>query len=141
MKVVIVTMKMSPPKIKRSSSISAGVNNSSRTKIWIVRRNMRRLVYISAQLTIYSLNWMMMTTVRMKVSKIIRLAGIFSPNYSYHPCHIGEVLINRYVLIQKLGWGHFSTVWLAKDFKYSSYVAIKIMKSAPHYLEASYDEV
>lgn len=45
------------------------------------------------------------------------------------------------MLIQKLGWGHFSTVWLAKDFKYSSYVAIKIMKSAKHYLEASYDEV
>ena len=60
---------------------------------------------------------------------------------SYHPCHIGEVLMNRYVLIQKLGWGHFSTVWLAKDFKYSTYVAVKIMKSAPHYLEASYDEV
>ena len=59
----------------------------------------------------------------------------------YHPCHIGEILINRYVLIQKLGWGHFSTVWLAKDFKYSTYVAIKIMKSAKHYLEASYDEV
>ena len=48
---------------------------------------------------------------------------------------------NRYVLIQKLGWGHFSTVWLAKDFKYSTYVAVKVMKSSPHYLEASYDEV
>jgi serine/threonine-protein kinase SRPK3 len=54
---------------------------------------------------------------------------------------VGEVLMNRYVLIQKLGWGHFSTVWLAKDFKYSTYVAVKIMKSAKHYLEASYDEV
>jgi len=59
----------------------------------------------------------------------------------YHPCHVGEVLINRYVLIQKLGWGHFSTVWLAKDFKYGNYAAVKIMKSSPHYLEASYDEV
>lgn len=49
------------------------------------------------------------------------------------------MLINRYVLIQKLGWGHFSTVWLAKDFKYGTYVAVKVMKSAPHYLEASYD--
>jgi serine/threonine-protein kinase SRPK3 len=45
------------------------------------------------------------------------------------------------VLIQKLGWGHFSTVWLAKDFKYGTYVAVKVMKSAPHYLDASYDEV
>ncbi|CAD8188156.1 unnamed protein product [Paramecium octaurelia] len=59
----------------------------------------------------------------------------------YHPVHIGEVLLNRYVVIQKLGWGHFSTVWLAKDFKYETYVALKIQKSASHYLEAAYDEV
>lgn len=59
----------------------------------------------------------------------------------YHPVHIGEVLLNRYVVIQKLGWGHFSTVWLAKDFKYDTYVALKIQKSASHYLEAAYDEV
>ena len=48
---------------------------------------------------------------------------------------------NRYVIIQKLGWGHFSTVWLSKDFKHNNYVAIKIQKSAPHYMEAAYDEV
>lgn len=52
-----------------------------------------------------------------------------------------EVLIDRYVIIQKLGWGHFSTVWLSRDFKYDTYVAIKVQKSAPHYLEAAYDEV
>ena len=43
--------------------------------------------------------------------------------------------------MQKLGWGHFSTVWLAKDLKYNTFVAIKIQKSAQHYLEAAYDEV
>lgn len=43
--------------------------------------------------------------------------------------------------MQKLGWGHFSTVWLAKDIKYNTFVAIKIQKSAQHYLEAAYDEV
>ncbi|EAS00244.2 kinase domain protein (macronuclear) [Tetrahymena thermophila SB210] len=59
----------------------------------------------------------------------------------YHPVHIGEVINKRYVIIQKLGWGHFSTVWLSKDFKYDTYVALKIQKSAPHYLEAAYDEV
>lgn len=32
-------------------------------------------------------------------------------------------------------------MWLAKDFKYNTYVAIKVQKSAPHYLEAAYDEV
>ncbi|EAS03134.2 Serine/Threonine kinase (macronuclear) [Tetrahymena thermophila SB210] len=59
----------------------------------------------------------------------------------YHPVHIGEVVNKRYVVIQKIGWGHFSTVWLAKDFKYDTYVALKIQKSAPHYLEAAFDEV
>lgn len=59
----------------------------------------------------------------------------------YHPVHVGEVINNRYVVIQKIGWGHFSTVWLSKDFKYNNYVALKIQKSAPHYLEAAYDEV
>ena len=43
--------------------------------------------------------------------------------------------------MQKLGWGHFSTAWLAKDQKYNSFVAIKIQKSSQHYIEAAYDEV
>jgi len=59
----------------------------------------------------------------------------------YHPVHVGEILLCRYIIIQKLGWGHFSTVWLAKDIQYNTFVALKIQKSAPHYLEAAYDEV
>lgn len=59
----------------------------------------------------------------------------------YHTVYVGEVLIDRYVIMQKLGWGHFSTVWLARDFKYGTYVAIKVQKSANHYLDAAYDEV
>lgn len=55
--------------------------------------------------------------------------------------HVGEILLDRYIIIQKLGWGHFSTVWLTKDLKHNSYVAIKVQKSAQHYLEAAYDEV
>ena len=50
-------------------------------------------------------------------------------------------MVDRYVIIQKLGWGHFSTVWLAKDLKFNSYVALKVQKSASHYVEAAYDEV
>lgn len=80
--------------------------------------------------------------VRMKGSKIIILEGNIKYLIKrYHPVHIGEVLMGRYVIIQKLGWGHFSTVWLARDFKFETYVALKIQKSAPHYLEAAYDEV
>lgn len=52
-----------------------------------------------------------------------------------------EIYLDRYVIIQKLGWGHFSTVWLCKDLKYNTYVALKVQKSAQHYLEAAYDEV
>ena len=66
------------------------------------------------------------------------------PDYKiggYHPVHVGEILLDRYVIIQKLGWGHFSTVWLTKDLKHNSYVAMKVQKSAQHYLEAAYDEV
>ncbi len=59
----------------------------------------------------------------------------------YHPVHVGEIFMCRYIAIQKLGWGHFSTVWLAKDLKYNTFVALKVQKSAPHYLEAAYDEV
>lgn len=59
----------------------------------------------------------------------------------YHPVHIGEVYHNRYMVIQKLGWGHFSTVWLAKDIKFDTYIALKIQKSSQHYLDAAYDEV
>lgn len=36
----------------------------------------------------------------------------------YHPVHIGDTFSDgRYVVVRKLGWGHFSTVWLAKDTK------------------------
>ena len=66
------------------------------------------------------------------------------PDYKiggYHPVHVGEVFKERYIVIQKLGWGHFSTVWLAKDKKHDTYVALKVQKSAQHYIEAAYDEV
>lgn len=33
----------------------------------------------------------------------------------YHPVRIGNVFQGRYHVIRKLGWGHFSTVWLCMD--------------------------
>jgi serine/threonine protein kinase len=53
----------------------------------------------------------------------------------------------RYVVIKKLGWGHFSTVWMVKDRKAvqnnqkEQYFALKVQKSAEHYTEAAMDEV
>lgn len=66
------------------------------------------------------------------------------PDYKiggYHPVHLGEVMNDRYIIVQKLGWGHFSTVWLARDRKHDTYVALKVQKSASHYQEAAFDEV
>ncbi|PFH32728.1 putative cell-cycle-associated protein kinase SRPK [Besnoitia besnoiti] len=61
----------------------------------------------------------------------------------YHPVEIGEIYNRRYRIEAKLGWGHFSTVWLATDLQSSplEYVAIKFQKSAKHYTEAAVDEV
>lgn len=35
----------------------------------------------------------------------------------YHPVKIRDVFNNRYHVIRKLGWGHFSTVWLCWDLQ------------------------
>jgi len=59
----------------------------------------------------------------------------------YHPVTVGEVYNGRYQVIAKLGWGHFSTVWLCQDMSYNRFVAMKVQKSAPHYTEAAYDEI
>jgi len=60
----------------------------------------------------------------------------------YHSMHLGETLKNgRYRALYKLGWGHFSTVWLCYDRETTTHVAIKVQKSAPHYAEAAHDEI
>lgn len=69
----------------------------------------------------------------------------------YHPVKVGEVYNQRYVVIKKLGWGHFSTVWMVKDRKIiatggdaalkNQFFALKVQKSAEHYTDAAMDEV
>ncbi|KAL8057746.1 hypothetical protein ABFS82_04G203700 [Erythranthe guttata] len=60
----------------------------------------------------------------------------------YHAVRIGDTFKHgRYVVQSKLGWGHFSTVWLAWDTLKSMYVALKVQKSAQHYTEAAMDEI
>ncbi|KAF7369224.1 hypothetical protein MVEN_00250100 [Mycena venus] len=60
----------------------------------------------------------------------------------YHPVSIGDSFSNnRYVVVRKLGWGHFSTVWLARDEQMQRHVALKIVKSAPRYTETAIDEI
>ena len=72
----------------------------------------------------------------------------------YHPVNVGERYNARYTVLKKLGWGHFSTVWMVHDKKHTTkgtdaamvgdcpeFVALKIQKSAPHYQEAAIDEI
>ncbi|KAI9042043.1 kinase-like protein [Aspergillus affinis] len=44
----------------------------------------------------------------------------------YHPINIGEWLNSRYCIVHKLGFGAYSTIWMARDQKTEKYVAIKI---------------
>ncbi|OJJ78262.1 hypothetical protein ASPBRDRAFT_111894 [Aspergillus brasiliensis CBS 101740] len=44
----------------------------------------------------------------------------------YHPITIGELLHGRYRIVHKLGFGAYSTIWMARDQKSEKYVAIKI---------------
>ncbi|XP_063219113.1 SRSF protein kinase 3-like isoform X2 [Bacillus rossius redtenbacheri] len=59
----------------------------------------------------------------------------------YHPVRIGDLFHNRYHVVRKLGWGHFSTVWLCWDLGAKRFVALKVVKSAAHYTETALDEI
>ena len=59
----------------------------------------------------------------------------------YHPVKIGDLFHNRYHVVRKLGWGHFSTVWLCWDVVDKKFVALKVVKSAAHYTETALDEI
>uniref|UniRef100_A0A3Q0SBQ9 non-specific serine/threonine protein kinase n=1 Tax=Amphilophus citrinellus TaxID=61819 RepID=A0A3Q0SBQ9_AMPCI len=59
----------------------------------------------------------------------------------YHHVRIGDLFNARYHVIRKLGWGHFSTVWLAWDIQEKCFVAMKVVKSAEHYTETALDEI
>ena len=44
----------------------------------------------------------------------------------FHPITVGGHLCGRYRIVHKLGFGSFSTVWVARDERADRYVAIKI---------------
>lgn len=44
----------------------------------------------------------------------------------YHPVKIGDLFLNRYHVTRKLGWGHFSTVWLCWDLQVKMNIGVKL---------------
>ncbi|CRK32191.1 hypothetical protein BN1723_003855 [Verticillium longisporum] len=58
------------------------------------------------------------------INVVERLDG-YRPG-GYHPVQLNDKLQERYSIIEKLGYGSYSTIWLARDEKLSRYVAVKI---------------
>jgi len=40
---------------------------------------------------------------------------------------IGDIYVERYHVIRKLGWGTFSTVWMCWDVTSTRFVALKVI--------------
>ncbi|XP_043711047.1 SRSF protein kinase 2-like isoform X2 [Telopea speciosissima] len=60
----------------------------------------------------------------------------------YHAVRVGDPFAGgRYIAQRKLGWGNFSTVWLAYDTQCSGFVALKIQKSAAEFSQAALHEI
>ncbi|KAL1820301.1 hypothetical protein ACET3Z_015170 [Daucus carota] len=60
----------------------------------------------------------------------------------YHAVRIADTFASgRYIAQRKLGWGQFSTVWLAYDTQSERYVALKIQKSAPEFAQSALHEI
>ncbi|XP_051864424.1 SRSF protein kinase 3-like [Drosophila albomicans] len=59
----------------------------------------------------------------------------------YHPIDPGDCLKQRYFVISKLGWGHYSIVWLCFDTLKERYCAIKIVKSDELYADSARHEM
>jgi serine/threonine-protein kinase SRPK3 len=60
----------------------------------------------------------------------------------YYPVSIGEIFNNRYRIIKKIGWGVFSTVWIAYDYKESNiFKVLKIQQANESERSVSQDEI
>lgn len=53
----------------------------------------------------------------------------FSPEDGGYPIQIGEILVNTYQVLHKIGHGGFSTVWMAEHILEKRTVALKILES------------
>ncbi|KAE8308312.1 kinase-like domain-containing protein [Aspergillus transmontanensis] len=48
----------------------------------------------------------------------------------FHRVSLGDTVDHgRYAILRKLGYGQYSTVWLAQDFKYKKYVTLKLLRA------------
>ena len=53
----------------------------------------------------------------------------------YHHVKIGEEFNDKFVIIEKLGWGYYSTVWKVKNIEDDNLYALKVVKSSSDYAD------
>jgi len=58
----------------------------------------------------------------------------------YYKTKPGDVLNQRYQIRKRMGWGHFSQVYLANDKDSDEHVALKILKTGEDYVQAGEEE-
>jgi serine/threonine protein kinase len=88
----------------------------------------------------------LMTIMKMKISLTIKKMGIILftlgklslVNYIIYVTR--EIVDSKYIVLHKLGWGHFSTVWLALCLADKKLYALKFQKSAKKYTDSAFDE-
>ena len=69
-----------------------------------------------------------------KTMKTMLLKVIIQLSWVLIEFDLGERFNGKYTVHQKLGWGHFSTVWLVSDeTQPGRYFALKIQKSKEDY--------
>ena len=79
-------------------------------------------------------------TILFTSSKCLPNFSLFaSANFGALYC-FSEIIDNRYIILRKLGWGHFSTVWLSLKLQDKKLYALKIQKSANKYTESAMEE-
>ncbi|KAF9001539.1 kinase-like domain-containing protein, partial [Cyathus striatus] len=45
----------------------------------------------------------------------------------FHPVTLGDIFINRHRVVDKLGYGSYSTIWLVEDLDLKRYASVKII--------------
>lgn len=48
----------------------------------------------------------------------------------FHPVRVDEVYNSRYLVLRKLGWGGYSTVWLVRDLHEDRFRSMKILRAS-----------
>jgi len=77
---------------------------------------------------------------KMKISLIILRAATMSVISGNFTLMLREIINDKYIIVKKLGWGHFSTVWLGLHLGDKKIYALKLQKSAEKYTESGFDE-